>query len=32
MRLLGHGGPPPSLRAAEILLDIAGIARRPRLG
>lgn len=30
MRALGHGGPPPSLRAAEILLDIAGIARKPR--
>jgi len=28
MRLLGHGGSPPSLRAADILLDIAGIARR----
>lgn len=28
MRLLGHGGPPPSLRAAEILLDIAGVPRR----
>lgn len=27
MRLLGHGGPPPSLRAADILLDIAGIPR-----
>ncbi len=27
MRLLGAGGPPPSLRAADILLDIAGIAR-----
>ncbi|MCC6469307.1 MAG: lipid-A-disaccharide synthase [Alphaproteobacteria bacterium] len=30
MRALGYGGPPPSLRAAEILLDVAGIARRPR--
>ena len=29
MRLMGHGGPPPSLRAADILLDIAGIARKP---
>ena len=28
MRLLGHGGPPPSVRAADILLDIAGIPRR----
>lgn len=28
MRLMGHGGPPPSLRAADILLDIAGISRR----
>lgn len=27
MRLLGQGGPPPSLRAADILLDIAGIPR-----
>lgn len=30
MRLLGFGGPPPSARAADILLDIAGIARRRR--
>lgn len=29
MRLLGQGGPAPSLRAADILLDIAGIARSP---
>ena len=28
MRMLGLGGPPPSLRAADILLDIAGIARK----
>ncbi|MGQ0676451.1 MAG: lipid-A-disaccharide synthase, partial [Rhodospirillales bacterium] len=27
MRLLGRGGPPPSLRAADILLDVAGIPR-----
>jgi lipid-A-disaccharide synthase len=27
MRQLGLGGPPPSLRAADILLDIAGIPR-----
>jgi len=32
MRLLGHGGPPPSLRAAEIVLDIAGLARQPSSG
>ncbi len=32
MRMLGYGGPPPSMRAARILLDIAGIARRPRTG
>ncbi len=29
MRMLGMGGPPPSSRAADILLDIAGIPRRP---
>lgn len=28
MRMLGHGGPSPALRAADILLDIAGIPRR----
>jgi len=32
MRLLGAGGPPPSLRAADILLDIAGIARAETAG